>query len=76
MADVAAVLEDEGVASFAKSYEELLQALARQGQCRRGSPSRAHAESSPTPAANPLAEGLQTTRRAPPGVLVVFGASG
>jgi glucose-6-phosphate 1-dehydrogenase len=25
---------------------------------------------------NPLAEGLQTTRRAPPGVLVVFGASG
>ena len=27
MADVAAVLEEEGVASFAKSYEELLQAL-------------------------------------------------
>ena len=27
MADVAAVLEDEGVASFTKSYEELLQAL-------------------------------------------------
>jgi transaldolase len=27
MADVAAVLEDEGVASFVKSYEELLQAL-------------------------------------------------
>jgi glucose-6-phosphate 1-dehydrogenase len=26
--------------------------------------------------ANPLAEGLQTVRRAPPGVLVVFGASG
>ena len=25
---------------------------------------------------NVLAEGLQTTRRAPPGVLVVFGASG
>jgi len=25
---------------------------------------------------NPLAEGLQATRRAPPGVLVVFGASG
>src|SRR6516165_6453169 len=26
--------------------------------------------------ANPLAEGIQATRRAPPGVLVVFGASG
>ncbi len=26
--------------------------------------------------ANPLAEGLDTVRRAPPGVLVVFGASG
>jgi glucose-6-phosphate 1-dehydrogenase len=25
---------------------------------------------------NPLAEGLQTTRRAPPGILTVFGASG
>ena len=25
---------------------------------------------------NPLAEGLDTVRRAPPGVLVVFGASG
>ena len=25
---------------------------------------------------NPLAEGIQATRRAPPGVLVVFGASG
>ena len=29
------VLEEEGVASFAKSYEELLQALHRQGQRRR-----------------------------------------
>ena len=27
MADVAAVLEEEGVASFTKSFEELLQAL-------------------------------------------------
>ncbi len=27
MADVAAVLEAEGVASFSKSYEELLQSL-------------------------------------------------
>jgi len=29
----------------------------------------------PVPA-NPLAEGMDTTRRAPPGVLVVVGASG
>ena len=32
MADVARTLEDEGVASFAKSFDELMQKLVRQGQ--------------------------------------------
>ncbi len=44
-----------------------------QGAQRAKRHSREHATTLP---ANPLAEGLDTVRRAPPGVLVVFGASG
>ena len=35
MADVSARLEDEGVAAFSKSYEELLQALEDKANERR-----------------------------------------
>ncbi|HVE46092.1 MAG TPA: transaldolase [Acidimicrobiales bacterium] len=37
MADVARVLEDEGVASFAKSFDELIQAMTDKANVRHGS---------------------------------------
>ncbi len=89
------------MASFAKSFEELMQVLERQG---RFPPARSllsgpsadnPSADNPTadkettmsttampdvstgePTANPLADGLTRERRAPPGVLIVFGASG
>ncbi len=98
MADVAQVLEDEGVASFAKSFEELDRVPRSQGQRpgRRSEVGVADAGGDPTvsgvappgrPAGagvdNPLRSGQQGSqpaasraRQAPPGVLVVFGASG
>ena len=65
MADVARVLEDEGVASFTKSYDELLQALhdkANSGSAPAGEPGPVE-----RPVPRPAAAGQPAGRGAPHG---------
>ena len=74
MGDVGRVLEEEGVASFAKSFDELIETLDEKAAELRPSSevlTRLHADERP----NPLAEAVGD-KVAPPAVLVVFGASG
>ena len=73
------VLEEEGVASFTKSYEELLQALHDKANAAAGYVAAVGgrvAVDATCSAPTPWPRGSDTIRRAPPGVLVVFGASG
>ena len=74
MEDVSKQLEDEGVAAFSKSYDELLQALEDKAKSRGAKRARGRTSKGPTSEhatavsttpcrANSLAEGLDTVRR-------------